>query len=408
MRKKIMIIGAGDFQVPLIEYAAEICDVIIVAPVVDDYLRKLASAVYISDVRNQEKILEIAENEKIDGVITDQTDIPVRTVAYVAEKMGLPGIGYEESKLYTDKARMSGKLEELGIRSIPSAQARTAEEAREFMDRIGSEILLKPTDSQGSRGITVCGPDDDVEAAFDKARAFSSDGTCLVQKFIKGREFFAEGIAFDGKYENLIVGDTIYFDDNTLFAAKNRIVPSAAPREMVDEVAALNIRIMEGFGLSQGITHSEYIFDEDGPYLIETAARGGGVYISSDLISLTTGLCTEEFLVNIALGTQKGFPDLADTGKVSGYMAFFIPKGKVISTEGIDEVDGLPYVGRSQLYRIHEGMEQTSGPKDKTSRFALIVTGGSRAELEQRMEEIKSMLKIKVDTGSGIEGPVFC
>lgn len=403
-----MIIGAGDFQVPLIEYAAEICDVIIVAPVVDDYLRKLASAVYISDVRDQEKILEIAENEKIDGVITDQTDIPVRTVAYVAEKMGLPGIGYEESKLYTDKARMSEKLEELGIRSIPSAQARTAEEAREFMDRIGSEILLKPTDSQGSRGITVCGPDDDVEAAFDKARAFSSDGTCLVQKFIKGREFFAEGIAFDGKYENLIVGDTIYFDDNTLFAAKNRIVPSAAPQEMVDEVAALNIRIMEGFGLSQGITHSEYIFDEDGPYLIETAARGGGVYISSDLISLTTGLCTEEFLVNIALGTQKGFPDLADTGKVSGYMAFFIPKGKVISTEGIDEVDSLPYVGRSQLYRIHEGMEQTSGPKDKTSRFALIVTGGSRAELEQRMEEIKSMLKIKVDTGSGIEGPVFC
>ena len=89
-------------------------------------------------------------------------------------------------------------------------------------------------------------------------------------------------------------------------------------------------------------------------------------------------------------------------------MAFFIPKGKVISTEGIDEVNSLPYVGRSQLYRIHEGMEQTSGPKDKTSRFALIVTGGSRAELEQRMEEIKSMLKIKVDTGSGIEGPVFC
>ena len=408
MRKKIMIIGAGDFQVPLIEYAAEICDVIIVAPVVDDYLRKLASAVYISDVRDQEKILQIAENEKIDGVITDQTDIPVRTVAYVAEKMGLPGIGYEESKLYTDKAKMSEKLEELGIRSIPSAQARTAEEAREFMDRIGSEILLKPTDSQGSRGITVCGQDDDVEAAFDKARAFSSDGTCLVQKFIKGREFFAEGIAFDGKYENLIVGDTIYFDDNTLFAAKNRIVPSAAPREMVDEVAALNIRIMEGFGLSQGITHSEYIFDEDEPYLIETAARGGGVYISSDLISLTTGLCTEEFLVNIALGTQKGFPDLADTGKVSGYMAFFIPKGKVISTEGIDEGNSLPYVGRSQLYRIHEGMEQTSGPKDKTSRFALIVTGGSRTELEQRMEEIKSMLKIKVDTGSGIEGPVFC
>lgn len=407
MRNKIMIIGAGDFQVPIIRYAAERYDVVLVAPVIDDEIRKIVSSSYELDVRSRREILEIAEKEKIEGVITDQTDIPVRTVAYVAEKMGLPGIGYETSKLFTDKTRMSEKLAELGIQRIPSKPAVTVSEALSFMDEIDGEILLKPSDSQGSRGITVVSRKKDLEASFEKAKKFSSDGTVLVQKYITGREFFCEGIVFGGRADNLIIGDTIYFDDNELFAAKRRIVPSEAPDELVKRVGDLNKRIITGFGLRQGITHSEYIMDGDDIYLIETAARGGGVYISSDLISISTGLCTEEFLTNIAMGRQDGFPEIKRQGKACGYMAFFIPRGEVISTSGIEEVKALPYVHRNQLYKIHEGMKQGSDPSDKTSRFALIVSADDLDELKERMSGIKEMLRIRVMTDNGETGPVW-
>ena len=407
MRDRIMIIGAGDFQVPLIEYAASKYDVVLVAPVISQELRKLASSCYELDVRAKDEILKIAESEQIRGVITDQTDIPVRTVAYVAEKMGLPGIGYETSRLFTDKSLMAEKLEELGIGRIPTRETGTAEEAVSFMEELGCEVLIKPVDSQGSRGIFVCGSKDELREKYEQAAKFSSDHSVLVQKYIRGREFFAEGIVFDGKAENLIIGDTIYFNEKGLFAAKRRIVPSTADQDLVRRVGELNLKIIQGFGLKQGITHSEYIMSGDDIYLIETAARGGGVYISSDLISLLTGLRTEEFLTNIAVGKQEGFPEIEKDRCAAGYMAFFIPKGEVISVEGRDETAALPYVHRNQLYKIHEGMVQGSDPSDKTSRFALIVSADSHEELSGRMEEIKNMLKIKVRTGSGICGPVW-
>ena len=82
--------------------------------------KEYADKIYDLDLRRQDEILEIAQKEKIDGIITDQTDIPVRTMAYVADNMGLPGIGYDTACLFTDKGKMRQKLEELGIPVLPN------------------------------------------------------------------------------------------------------------------------------------------------------------------------------------------------------------------------------------------------------------------------------------------------
>ena len=118
--KKIMIIGAGDFQLPLVQKAAESCHVILVAPAIGEEFLPYIDKKYLLDVRKKEEILAIARQEQIDGVITDQTDIAVRSVAYVAEQMGLPGIGYETGCLFTDKRLMREKMEALGIPVLPN------------------------------------------------------------------------------------------------------------------------------------------------------------------------------------------------------------------------------------------------------------------------------------------------
>ena len=120
MMKKIMIIGAGDFQLPLVQKAAESCHVILVAPAIGEEFLPYIDKKYLLDVRKKEEILAIARQEQIDGVITDQTDIAVRSVAYVAEQMGLPGIGYETGCLFTDKRLMREKMEALGIPVLPN------------------------------------------------------------------------------------------------------------------------------------------------------------------------------------------------------------------------------------------------------------------------------------------------
>lgn len=397
--KKIMIIGAGVYQLPLVQEAAKENTVVLVAPHISSVFEELADKCYVCDVTDSEQILAYAQEEKIDGVITDQTDIAVRTVAYIAEKMGLPGIGYQTACLFTDKSLMREKCKELNIPTLPHMPAKTFEQALQFYYEIGKgTAIIKPVDNQGSRGVQQVDSENELRQKFKEAMDYSRSGMVLIEKKAKGREFVVESLCWNGEYYPLICGDTYYFNIKDAFAAKNRLFPSCAEKSLVDRVQELNRKIVTGFGLKQGISHSEYIMDGDEIYLIETAARGGGVFISSDLISLGTGLNTEKFLVQIALGEQDRVPSLEYNKNACGYMAFFLPKGEVVFAEGIDEVMQLPYVHRNLLHDIKIGLK-TEFYLDKTARYPIIVSAPDLEELSKRMEYIKGLLNVKVSDG---------
>lgn len=302
---------------------------------------------------------------------------------------------------------MRKKLHELDIPQLPNKTVFSLEEARDYYRKLGGSVIIKPLDTQGSRGVQACHTEEELISKFAEAARWSSNGSVIVERLATGREFVVEGMALNNKFQNLICGDTLYFDMPDAFAAKNRIFPSNADSGLVQRVLDLNEKIVTGFGLKQGISHSEYIMDGDEIYLMETAARGGGVFISSDLISLSTGLCTEEFLLNIATGQQDEFPEISDQKCFCGYMAFYIPVGCVVALNAIEDVQNLDYVHRNQLNNLFIGKTITSGHTDKTSRLAIIVSAPSRDLLRQRMENIKSILRVEVETEDGKKGLIW-
>ena len=354
--KKIMIIGAGDFQLPLVQKAAESCHVILVAPAIGEEFLPYIDKKYLLDVRKKEEILAIARQEQIDGVITDQTDIAVRSVAYVAEQMGLPGIGYETGCLFTDKRLMREKMEALGIPVLPNKTVYSLEDGLRFYREIGGTVIIKPVDTQGSRGVQICRNAEELEEKYAEAERWSSDHSVMIERCATGREFVVEGLAWNYEFRNLNCGDTLYFNLPDAFAAKSRIF---------------------------------------------------GVFISSDLISLSTGLHTEEYLLNIALGQQEALPEILPQQCYCGYMAFYIPTGKVIRAEGMREVQELPFVHRNQLDELKQGMVNTGGMSDKTTRLAIIVSGATREELNARMQTVRDMLRVEVETEDGIKGLIW-
>lgn len=414
-RKKILIIGAGDFQLPLVQQAAKTCQVLLAAPVISEAFDPYISDRLIVDVRDESAILAFAREHKIDGVITDQTDIAVRSVAYVAEKMGLPGIGYETGLLFTDKSRMRKRLSELGLPLLANRTVSSVEDAIAFYRELGGakspasvRVIIKPLDTQGSRGVQVCASEQEIRDKYDEAARWSGSHEVIVEHFATGREFVVESLVLDHQYRTLCIGDTLYFDIPDAFAAKSRIFPTTADQALRQKVLDLDEKIITGFGLTQGITHSEYIMEGDEVYLIETAARGGGVFISSDLISLSSGLHTEQFLIDIALGQQKEMPRILPQQCFCGYMAFYLPVGRVIRADGIEDVLAFPFVHRTQLGKLHVGIENHEGATDKTSRLALIVSGDTREELMQHMAQVRSTLQIEVEAPDGsIRQPIW-
>lgn len=397
-----MILGANTLQVPLIEKAnSRGYMTIVVSPNTSEIGHKLATESVKINVRDEDKILRIAQKLNIDGIITDQTDIAVRSVAYVAEKMGLPGIGYETACLFTDKHLMRERCKQLGIKTLQYQLVKSLAEALDFLDILGGKAILKPVDNQGSKGVSLIDSKEKMKEKFLEAMDYSKQKEVLIEEIAHGREFVSEGLMLNNRFSNLICGDTYYFSIPDTFSATRRIFPTEANDQLRDRVENLNEKIIRGFGLRQGISHSEFIMNGDDIILIETAARGGGVFISSDLISLSTGLRTEDFLLNIALGEQNDYPDFERDKCACCYLAFYLPIGEVIKIKGIKEVQNLSFTYRNNLDSIEMGMKIISNT-DKTSRFFVIISATDKQELSAHINTVQSLLnEIVVKQGDG-------
>ena len=405
--KKLMVLGAGLDQVPLIERAKAMgLYVIAVSP--GDYPgMKLADKVIDCDIRDEKGVYEAAKAEGVDGIISDKTDMPLLAMAGATEKLGLPGNAYDCIKLFVDKYLMREKCKELGIRTIEYCRARNADDVREFMRKVGAPIIVKPVDSCASKGVTKVESDEEVDAAFAEASEYSMGQDAIVEQFIEGTELEVDSIVLGGKVKLLMYADLESFKLNNVFASTTRLYPSVLDDDVVNRLLELDKRIVEGFGLTQGLTHNEYIMDKDGTiHLIEVAARGGGTNISTNIARLQTGIDTPEFLINAALGTIDELPEYKMCQCHCGYVAFYIPHGKVISIEGKEDVEALPYVDKTTMESIHVGMEASSFT-DKRLRHAIILSAESREQLLERIDIIRDMLKIKVETTEGIKGLIW-
>ena len=170
MTNNILVLGAGSLQVPLIQtvksrgYRA-----IVVSLYEDEPGMQIADEKVIADFCDEDIILDYALKYDICGILTDQTDIPVRTVAYVAEKMNLPGIGYETACIFTNKFLMREKCQELGIPTIRFRLAYGIGDAILFYEEIGRDVILKPINNQGSKGVYRISSLDELYAKYHEA-----------------------------------------------------------------------------------------------------------------------------------------------------------------------------------------------------------------------------------------------
>lgn len=176
-KQTIMILGAGQLQVPILQRARERgYRIIVVSPDKKQPGIRYADEVVELDVRDEKNILDAAIKYKIDGITTDQTDLPVRTAAYVAENMGLPGIGYDVGCLFTDKFKMREKSRYLGILSPRYKLTHSLEQALNAIDQIGLPAIIKPIDSQASHGVSKVNSIDDLIQNYGDAASFSRVG----------------------------------------------------------------------------------------------------------------------------------------------------------------------------------------------------------------------------------------
>jgi biotin carboxylase len=290
--KTLHLVGGGFNQLPMINLAKSLGLKVLVTDMYENPpCRSLADYFEQISTTDKENSLQAAKRYQIDAVVTDQTDVAVPTVAFIARALHVKGIGYETALRFTNKYLMREHLHKIMPDAIPEFKLfNTPAEALEFCEsRISAleEYLVKPINSQGSKGVYRL---DHSSYTQHISRAFleSRSRGVLIERFIKGFEYSVEAYVQDQRIYPLALTKKYHYDSNDCIDIRNTYLGDVS-QELENKLFALNAGVIEALGLPFGVTHAEYKVSNGKPYLMEIAARGGGGSISSKIVPYLTG-----------------------------------------------------------------------------------------------------------------------
>lgn len=399
--KKILIIGAGIGQIFLAKKIKARGHYLITItqpgnyPVID-----IADKVYYENVFNKHEVLNIARKEGIDGVISDQNDMMMPIVAFVAEKMELPGNYIDVVNAYCNKNSFRDNCEKVGI-PVPRHCSVTQAEMPKDLSDVPFPWVVKPADAQSSVGVAKVNNEEEYLSAIKYAIEVSKTNTAIVEEFFYGNELVAEGFIYKGKYYNLGFADRKYFDLKGLFIPSQTLFPSVISQAVLDKITLCEESMTEYVKPDFAIVHSEYLYNETtGEFrIVESALRGGGVYISSHLVPLYCGIDINEVLLDCLEGKEVDMSSVISNVdyKASGYVCFYLPEGKIKSVSGLDKIKGMDFVKMVEIDDVKVGNESPKLTHKGQRLGPILLNGNSRENLDKNISLLQDTLYIEVE-----------
>lgn len=307
--KKLMLLGGMRYLVPVIEAAHKLGVYVITCDYLPNNIAHKYSDEYCNvSILEKDKVLEKAKELKIDGILSFACDPGVVTAAYVAEKMGLPSSGpYESVEILQNKGKFRKFLTENNFNVPVAKQYTDIETALNDTEMFNWPVIVKPTDSAGSKGVTKVEEKDKLKDAINYALKFSHSNEFIIEDFLEkvGDSSDCDSFSIDGKLK-FVSFSAQKFDEN----CENPYTPAAFTwpasiskihqEELTNEIQ----RLLTLLNMKSSIYNIETRECTNGKaYIMECSPRGGGNRLA-EMIRYMTGVDMITNIVKSALGME--------------------------------------------------------------------------------------------------------
>ncbi len=301
MPQRLMILGAGVYQIPAIQKARE-QGLGVVACSYDSRDPGMALADFAEnvDIVDQEGVLRAARKHNIDGIMTVCSDVGIPSVGYVNDQMGLSGIGLETALRCSSKLLMKEAFVRYGVTTPRGARVQSMAEALSFFEELNGPIVCKATDTSGSRGVVRAETTDEIPDAFDEAFQYTKRDFILIEEAIDGEEFGSQALVLGGK--------TIYnFCHNDQVTSGSVVTPVGHSYPFrggkdIERLALAEVnKAVKALGLTDAQLNCDFTLRDGQVYVFEIGARVGATSLPQ-LTHCHTGLDWTQMAIDLALG----------------------------------------------------------------------------------------------------------
>ena len=307
--KKLMILGGMRYLIPVIKAAHKMGVYVITCDYLKDNIAHQYSDEYCNvSIIDKEAVLEVAKELEIDGIMSFACDPGVETAAYVAEKMNLPSSGsYEAVSILQNKGKFRKFLKENNF-NVPTAKGyKSLEEALKDINLYHWPVIVKPTDSAGSKGVTRVDDFKKLKESIDYALSFSHSNEFIIEDFLekKGHSSDCDSFSVNGELK-FISFSAQRFDENceNPYTPASYSWPATISDEHQIELKSEIQRLLKLLGMKTSIYNIETRECKDGKaYIMECSPRGGGNRLA-EMMKYCTGVDLITNAVKAALGEK--------------------------------------------------------------------------------------------------------
>lgn len=395
--KSVMILGAGPYQVPAINTVKELGYKAIVLDYDKDAVGvPLADEFYEISTIDKDCVLKKAQELKPDFVITSTSDLPVRTAAYVAEKMNLEkDLSYEDSICATDKSAMRERLKKFNVPIPKFYVCNNFEEFKTAINELKNYCIVKPADNAASRGVKLVDKklsNEELKTQYEFTKNYSRNGIVMVEEFMTGAEVSVESFIINGEPNIITITDKLV-TPLPYFVELGHSEPSQLPEDIKNKIREVTAQAIKAIGIKNGISHAELKITPEGPKIVEIAARLGGDYITAKLVPLSTGVDMVKNSILLALRQPINIKKILNCGSAIRFIT--APKGivKEIKIEKNPlEVEGV----KDFQLNIKVG-DVIKEVKSSNDRLGFVVTQAETAQKAVKIaESVLQLIKIEI------------
>ncbi|MFF5993404.1 ATP-grasp domain-containing protein [Lysinibacillus sp. KU-BSD001] len=401
--KKLLMLGGSPSQVVAIKKAKEMGYYVITC----DYLEhnpghQFADEYYNVSTIDKEAVFTLAKSLNIDGVLCYAADSGAPTAAYVAEKLGLPSFPYRSVEILSNKDMFRSFLKKNNF-NVPQAKGYTTlEEAKADFHTFTMPAMIKPVDSSGSRGVSLVESVELLEEKVEAALYFSRAKRFIMEEYINKQGYQIGGDCFvvNGKlvFTRLVNN---HFEANLMhsFLPIGESWPCILPTHVQHKITCELQRLIDLLNMETGPLIFEAQMDTKGRiYFIDIGVRNNGDLTQA--IKQIDGVNLVEYTIKAAVGEDCSNLGEDEPGGYWGVYTIVNEQAGGFKKIQIEQDVSSNNLVKSNIINIPLGYKI-----DKNATLGtLLLTFSSMAEMLEKMDNMKSLVRVDIEASNIVNG----
>lgn len=349
--KKLLVLGGVAMICELVQDAQRRGAYVVVADYYPDSpAKKIADEAWLVSTIDTDALAEKCIEAGIDGVISAFDDFNVICSQKLSDRIGKPFYATGAQVDATmDKVNFKQLCRDNGVPSTPEFEL-DRELSRECLDKLRYPVIIKPVDSSGARGITICNNEEELKAAHVDAMKMSKKGNVILEKYLVGDEIGVNYVLQDGDIHVSVLHDRYMQkgDGKHVCLPVAYVYPSKYTQRYLAEENQLVIDMFKSIGMKNGTLFLQGCVDAGVCYFYEMGYRLNGAK-QYQILDKLCGFNPMQMIVNYSLTGKMEDEKIASKvnpllGKTCCTLSVLARPAKVEKIVGLDAIKAFPEV----------------------------------------------------------------